>query len=188
MSMPNVVTHVEVTNLLGGFRFLIEWSLNTDTVTAYKVYRSPNQDQGFNLIATVVDPGNQYIDKVPFTYGATFYYKVVATNASGSQGDLTQAEAVTDMTFDDFEEKPFRSTEISVNSFVIDGIPAGLINSANTSYTAAVYYRANTLSVYYDGVRLVRNVGFTEGADQKSFTVASAPTTAHLLRIDYIAL
>src|ERR1035437_3378700 len=171
MSMPNVVTHVEVTNLLGGFRFLIEWSLNTDTVTAYKVYRSPNQDQGFNLIATVVDPGNQYIDKGPFTYGATFYYKVVAVNASGLSGDLAQAEAVTDMTFDDFEEKPFRSTEINVSSFVFDETPGGARDNINSNYTTSRYFRSGTLAVYFDGVRLPKPDYCVEGPDQKSFSI-----------------
>lgn len=190
MATPTTVRNVVVTNLLSGFRFLVEWTLNSDSegVTAYKVFRSPNQDAGFSLIQTVQSPGTQFIDKVPFTYGAVFYYKVVAVSASGMSSDITLAPAVTDITFDEFEEKPFRSTDVRFDSFIVGETPIGLLNGSNVLYTTSNYFRTSTLAVYYDGLRLARNVGFTEGADQKSFTMTAAPVSGHLLRTDYISL
>ena len=177
--MPSTVSGVQVTNLLSGFRFLVEWDLNNggEVVTAYKVFRSPNQGHGYSLVATITSPGFQYVDKVPFTYGAVFYYKVIAINASGIMGDITQAEAVTDETFDDFDEKPFRSVAIGPDSFVFNEIPGGPLDNTNFTFTTAQYFRAGTLQVYIDGMRVQPTKVYTEGADQKSFTlVATAPT------------
>lgn len=203
--MPPTVRDVVVTNLLSGFRFLVEWTLNADQdgVTAYKVFRSPNQDHGYSLVATISSPGFQYIDKVPFTYGAIFYYKVVAINSAGASSDITKAPAVTDETFDDFEEKPFRSTDISADSFIFgETLTTNVLNNSNVTFTTAEYFRAGTLRVYIDGYRLQPLIQYTEGVDQKSFTLAATvtqnitnlgsgiwpPTASDIMFVDYIAL
>lgn len=204
MAVPLTVRDVTVTNLLSGFRFLVEWTLNAeqDGVTVYKVFRSPNQDHGYNLVATIQSPGFQFVDKVPFTYGAIFYYKVIAISTTGAMSDLTRAPAVTDETFDDFEERPFRSTDIGAGSFIFGEIPGGALNNSNLNFTTSKYFRAGTLQVYVDGLRLQPLVAYTEGLNQNSFTLAAIvpliqlplisdqwpPNITDYMMVDYIAL
>jgi len=185
--MPTTVRDVHVENLLSGRRMLVEWTPNPtlEGVSAYEIWRSTQEYQGFEKIAEVNDPTYQFIDKIPYTFGIVFFYKVIARDASGYRSDITQSNPVSDVTFDDFEEHPFRSTTLSYNSFVAGEVPIGLINSSNTSFTTASLFRFNTVEVFVNGVARVRNVGFTEGSNQTSVIISPAPATSSTVTINY---
>ena len=188
--MPTPVRDVHVENLLSGRRMLIEWTPNSslEGVTAYEIWRSTMEYQGFEKIAEVNDPTYQFIDKVPYTFGVVFFYKVIARDASGYRSDITISNSVSDVTFDDFEEHPFRSTTLVFDSFISNEVPSGTINSSNTSFTTASLFRFDTVQVFVNGVARVRGVGFTEGADQRTLTISPAPATSSTVAVNYIKL
>lgn len=175
--MPSPVRSIEVENLMSGRRFLIQWALNsiTESITTYEIWRSTTEYQGFQKIASVPSPMTQYIDKVPFTFGIVYFYKVIARDNTGLGSDLHQTPAVQDSTFDDFEEAPFRSTSVAFSNFVIGEIPVLTVNvssppPANT-YTLANFFRFNTVQIFVNGLSLIRNTDFTENVDQQTVTL-----------------
>jgi hypothetical protein len=185
--MPSPVRDVHVENLLSGRRFLIDWVLNDDVegVTVYKIYRSSNQFSDFQLLTTINAPTSQYIDKVPFTFGIIFYYKVVAVNSSGLSSDFTLAEPVSDVTFDQFEEAPFQATTVAFTSFVYNETPGGLLNNSNLIYQTAYLYRLGTTQLFKNGSLLKPTIDYAENNDQQSITMTVAPLSTDSLRIHY---
>lgn len=185
---PSLVRDVHVENLLAGRRMLIEWTLNSiaESVTAYEIWRSTQEYQGFEKISEVASPTYQFIDKVPYTFGIVYFYKVIARDNTGLKSDLSQSNPVQDSTFDDFEERPFRATDVSYDSFAIGEVPSGIKNSVNTNFTTASYFRFNTVQVFVNGVALVRGVGFTESADQKTLVLVTPPAPATTLTVSYL--
>lgn len=192
-ALPGVVRSVEVTNLLAGYRMLIEWALNevTDGVTIYEIWRSSNQFQAFEKVAEVPSPMHQYIDTVPFTSGIVFYYKVIAKSATGLRSDFDKSEARSDSTFDSFEESPFRATVVTFDNFRIGEVPTLTVTIppavANT-YTLMEYYRFNTVEVFVNGVALVRGVGFVENSDQLTITLTNPVPTSGTIIVNYLAV
>lgn len=186
--MPSLVKDVTVENLLAGRRMLVEWTLNSsvEVVTIYEVWRSTMEYQGFEKIAEITAPTRQYIDKVPYTFGVVYFYKVIARDNTGLRSDMTESNAVQDTTFDDFEERPFRSVTLSHNSVVVGETPSGLVNGANTAFTTASYFRFNTVQVFVNGLALARGTAFTEGNDQKTLTLTSAPAALSTVRVGYL--
>ena len=68
----------------------------------------------------------------------------------------------------------------------IGEVPGGLVNGANTVFTTAANFTANTTMVYVNGVRQLRGVGndYTEtGPNQITFAVA--PLAGFQLQLDY---
>jgi hypothetical protein len=63
-------------------------------------------------------------------------------------------------------------------------VPGGAIDGGNLSFTTAHPYVRNTLSVYLNGLRLVRTGDYIETAAQ-SFTFNSAPLPGDSISIDY---
>ena len=186
--MPSLVQGVTVENLLAGRRFLIEWDLNmpSEGVTVYEVHRSTCEDKGFLKLVDIISPHTQFVDKVPFTFGVIFFYKVLAVDASGLKSDITDSSAISDQTFDQFEEKPFRATTVSFDSFVSQEVPTGAIDAINTTYTTASLYRFNSTEVFVNGIALVRGTGFTESNDQLTLTLTAAPTIGQSVVVNYI--
>ena len=186
--MPSIGRHVVVTNLLAGRRMLVEFELNdaAEGVTAYQIWRSAQESEGFELMATVNAPYKQYVDTVPFTFGINYFYKVVAVNASGYSSDISASSAVSDSTFDSFEEKPFRSVAVTYDSFIVGETPTGAVNGLNLAYVTANLYRYNTVEVFVNGLALTRGVNFSENANQKTLTLSVAPTTGSRVRVNYI--
>lgn len=186
--MPSIVRDVRCENLLSGLRFLLEWTLNSssESVTAYEIWRSTTEYQGFEKIAEVQSPTHQYIDKVPYTFGVVYFYKVVARDATGLRSSLDLSNAVSDFTFDDFEEKPFRATTLGFDSVIVGEVPRGAVNGTNAVFTTANYFRFNTVAVFVDGKALVRGMGFTEGPDQLTITLTAAPATNLAIIVNYI--
>ena len=186
--MPATVRDVHVENLLSGRRFLIEWDLNntSESVTSYEVHRSNNETQGYAVVATITSPTNQYIDKVPYTFGINYFYKVLARDGTGILTDINDAAAVQDTTFDSFEEKPFRATTVTFDSFVTGGALAGVQDTINITYTSTSLYRFNTTEIFRNGVALVRGVGYTENNDQTTITMTIAPAPADTLTINFL--
>jgi hypothetical protein len=188
--MPSIVRDVHVENLLSGRRMLVEWSLNpsVEVVTVYEIWRSTMEYQGFEKIAQVSAPTYQYIDKVPYTFGIVYFYKVIGRDNSGLVSDLNASNAVQDSTFDNFEERPFRATMVTYDSFVKGEVPTGTKNSINTSFATAALFRFATVEVFVNGLALVRGVGFTENANQQAITLTVAPAPSATLLVNYIAV
>lgn len=185
--MPSSVRDVHVENLLAGRRFLIDWTLNDDSegVSIYRIYRSSNANGDFQLLTTITAPTSQFVDKVPFTFGIIFYYKVVAVNSSGLASDISLASPVSDVTFDQFEEKPFRATTVTFDSFVYNETPGGLLNNSNLVYQTAYLYRLGTIQFFKNGLLLKPTVDYTENNDQQSITATVAPISTDKLRLHY---
>lgn len=185
--MPSDVRDVNVENLLAGRRFLVEWNLNltAEGVTSYLVHRSEQSTQGYQLITTIASPTNQFIDKVPYTFGIQYFYKVIARNASGVSSDINTAAFVSDMTFDSFEEKPFRSVTVTFDSLVKGEALTGTKDSANLIFTTVSLYRFNSVEVFRNGLALERNVGFAEDNDQTTITLTVAPDSGDSLITSY---
>jgi hypothetical protein len=188
--MPTPVRDVHVENLLSGRRMLVEWTPNSlaEGVTAYEIWRSTMEYQGFEKIAEVNDPTYQFIDKLPYTFGIVFFYKVIARDASGLKSDISQSNAVQDSTFDDFEERPFRSITLSADSFVVSETPTGIVDGANKTFTVAHTFRFGTLQVFINGVNRFRTTDFSEDPSQISFTFVNAPALGSTLVVNYVKL
>lgn len=187
LSGPDTVKVTKVYNLLVDRGYLITWSPSLETdVTSYKVYRShsPTDSSAFEEIATVTKPSTSYIDKVTFSFGITWYWKVLALDASGNLSDMALTSPVHEQTYHSFEEQPF-PTSVSTQDFVKDEIPMGAINTINTLFTTAFAYRKNSLLVYLNGVRLIRTLDFVEGPGSQQITFTDPPDTGGYLRVDY---
>ena len=190
MSIPSPVRDVHVENLLSGRRMLIEWTPNLagEVVTVYEIWRSTVEYQGFEKIGQVNAPTYQFIDKVPYTFGIVYFYKVLALNNSGLLSDINATNAVQDSTFDNFEERPFRATMVTYDSFVKGEVPVGVKNSVNKVFNTASLFRFDSVEVFVNGLALVRGVGFTENVDQQTITLTAAPAPASSILINYIAV
>lgn len=169
---------------------LVEWTpnLTSEGVTAYEVWRSTQEYQGFEKIAEVAAPTYQFIDKIPYTFGVVFFYKVLARDASGYFSNISQSNAVSDVTFDSFEEHPFRSTNLSFDAFVVSETPSGLINGVNKTFTVLNLFRFDTLQVFVNGINRLRTTDFAEDATQNSFTFISAPVAGSTVVVNYVKL
>lgn len=196
MIAPTPVFGVSVENLLAGRRMLIEWDLSplAQGITQYSIWRSTQEYQGFEQLAVVNSPTYQWIDKVPYTFGVIFFYKVLAINGSGVSSDIHQSNAVSDQTFDDFEEKPFRATTLQFDALVSGETPGGNVDGVNKTFTTANLFRFGTLQVFVNGINRisavsdVTTVDFTEGANQMSFTFSDAPAANDIIVIGYLKL
>lgn len=185
---PSPVRDVAVTNLLAGRRMLIEWTLNSqsEVITTYEIYRSTTEYQGFDKIGEVQSPTYQFVDKLPYTFGVTFFYKVIAKDNVGLRSALEDSNAVQDNTFDSFEERPFRATTVTVGSTVIGEIPTGAVNGVNGTFTTAHLFRYGTVQVMVNGVALLRGSSFSEGANQQTVTLTPPPDAGSQVQVNYL--
>jgi hypothetical protein len=196
MLVPTPVFGVSVENLLAGRRMLVEWDLSplAQGITQYTVWRSTQEYQGFEKIATINSPTYQFIDKVPYTFGVIFFYKVLAVNASGVSSDIKQSNAVSDQTFDDFEEKPFRATTLQFDALVTNETPGGNVDGVNKTFTTANLFRFGSLQVFLNGINRINAdsnatvVDYTEGTNQMSFTFSNAPSQNDIIVVSYLKL
>ena len=188
--MPSVVRNIVVDNLLSGRRMLVEWDLNnvSESITAYEIWRSTTEYQGFQKVAEVPSPMYQYVDKVPFTFGIIFFYKVLARDNTGLRSDIHQTAAVQDSTFDDFEEAPFRATSVSFNDFIVGEVPSGVIDGVNATFTLANLFRFNTTEVCINGLVLNRATDYTENADQQTITLTTPAALYSVIVVNYITV
>lgn len=185
---PDTVKVIHVTNLLAERGFLITWSTNLEpNVVNYKVYRgsSPTDNGEFKLIATTPANVTSYVDRVPFTFGITWYYKVTALDNGNNESSLELTTPVQDMTYHSFEEQPFPTT-VSANDFVNDETPTGVVNGVNTLFTTAFPYKKNTVEVYLNGVRMHKTLDFTEGPLAQQITFLDPPDLGGILRVQYL--
>lgn len=73
------------------------------------------------------------------------------------------------------------------NEFVSDATPTGLVNSSNTAYNAGGPYASNTLEVFINGLKQIRNTDYTETTPTSGdFTMTVAPTTGDIIRVNYM--
>ena len=186
--MPSVVRDIHVDNLLSGRRFLIEWAPNSvsESVTTYEIHRSVTETTGYEKLGEVGPSTNQFIDKVPYTFGVTFFYKVLARDGTGLRSDINATSGVQDMTFDSFEEAPFRATTVTFDSIIKGEVPSGAKDGVNTTFTTASLYRFNSVEVFVSGLALERGVGFTENNDQTTVTLTVAPAPATGVTVNYL--
>jgi len=185
---PSVVRDVNVENLMSGRRFLIEWVLNeiTEGVTTYEIWRSTTESgSDYVHIGSVQAPTVQFIDKVPFTYGVTFFYKVIAVNAGGARGDISAITGTADVTFDNFDEEPFRATNLTFDSFVRNETPLGIIDGINYTFQTQFLYRSNSLEIYVNGVHRLPT-DFQTNNDQKTFTFIFPPAPGSIVNVNYL--
>lgn len=96
---------------------------------------------------------------------------------------LTQQNQVLTITSDGTNWR-ILNNNIGTSSFVSNETPGGAINGSNTAYTTASSYQTGSLKVYLNGQRLIGGgADYTETAS--GFTMAYAPATGDLLRVDY---
>lgn len=96
---------------------------------------------------------------------------------------LTQQNQVLTITSDGTNWR-ILNNNIGTSSFVSNETPGGAINGSNTAYTTASSYQTGSLKVYLNGQRLIGGgADYTEVAS--GFTMAYAPVTGDLLRVDY---
>jgi hypothetical protein len=185
---PDTVKAIHVTNLLVERGFLIQWLPNLETnIVNYRVYRSssPTDDSGFLLIGTTPANVTSWIDKVPFTFGIVWYYKITALDNGNNESAITLTSPVQDNTYHTFEEQPFPTT-VNLADYVTDEIPAGLINGINMLFTASFPYKKHTLEVYLGGAKQIRGLDFNEGPLSQQFTMLDAPDLGDYLYVSYI--
>ncbi len=196
VSLPNFITQtgpdtvkvIRVFNLLAERGFLITWQPNQETnIAQYRVYRSssPTDLSEFEVIATVPVPITSHLDRVPFTFGLVFYYKVTAIDDGGNESSLEQVSPAHENTFHSFEEQPFVQN-VKQDDFIIDEVPSGLIDDVNVLYTTAKPFRKNTVEVHSNGIRLRPTIDYNEGPLSQQITFTDPPDTGGDLRVSYI--
>jgi microcystin-dependent protein len=73
------------------------------------------------------------------------------------------------------------------NEFVSDATPGGAVNGSNTAYTTSTKYAANTLEVFINGLKQIRNTDYTETTPSTgAFTMTVAPATGDVIRVNYM--
>lgn len=73
------------------------------------------------------------------------------------------------------------------NGFVLGEIPSGTVDGSNVTFTTANAYIEDTLVVYVEGIRQIRDVHYTEsipGSGQ--FTFTTAPSVGYAISVDYM--
>ena len=60
------------------------------------------------------------------------------------------------------------------------------IDGSNQIFTVPEAYAANSLRVYYNGIRQVKDVSYTE-TNTTTFTVSFTPISGEYITIDYVA-
>jgi len=184
---PAQVQGTRATNLLANRGFIIQWSANVEpNIAYYRVYRSssPTDNSSFYIIGTTPNNVTSFVDNVPFTFGITWYYKVTALDTGNNESSLDLTNPVQDMTFSQFVEQPF-PTSIEVGDLVNGEIPSGALDGVNTVYTTSNPFKTSTLSVYFNGVKLMANVDYFVNIPQQ-FTLVSAPLSTDYIRVDYL--
>lgn len=184
---PDTVKAIRVYNLLVNRGYLITWSPNQElNIASYKVYRSgsPTDDASFDLVGTALPPATSFLDTVPFSFGITWYWKVLAVDAGGNFSDIALTVPAHEQTFHSFEEQPFPTTMTSTD-FVSDEAPTGAVDGVNLLYTTAFPYRKNTVEVFLNGVRMIRGTDFIEGLQSQQITFTDAPDLGGIIRVNY---
>jgi hypothetical protein len=184
---PATVMGTRSTNLLANRGFLIQWAANVEpNIFVYRVYRSssPTDNSSFQVIGTTPANVTSFVDNVPFTFGISWYYKVTALDNGNNESSLSLTSPVQDMSFSQFVEQPF-PTQVEVNDLINGEIPSGSLNGTNVLFTTTYPFKASTLSVFLNGVKLMRNVDYTLNIPQQ-FTLVSAPLSTDYLRVDYL--
>lgn len=68
-----------------------------------------------------------------------------------------------------------------------DSIPTGAVNGSNTAYTCTSPYMVNTLEVFINGLKQIRNTDYTEtGPSTGDFSMTTAPATGDIIRVNYM--
>ncbi len=184
---PATVQGTRATNLLANRGFIIQWAANVEpNIALYRVYRSssPTDTSSFYVIGTTPANVTSFVDNVPFTFGISWYYKVTALDNGNNESPLNLTNPVQDMSFSQFVEQPFPTT-VEINDLINDEIPSGLLNGSNTLFTTAFPFKGSTLSIYLNGVKLMKDVDFTLNIPQQ-FTLVEGPLSTDFLRVSYI--
>lgn len=190
MAQPSVVNNLQVVSLLSQRRYIVQWSNSPETdVVSYKVFRSENQFDGYTQVGTVAVPGNQLLDTVPFTFGVNYFWKVTAVNSGAEESNISDTQAVSDISIGQFDEEPFKQVTVQKTDLVFDEIPGGLQNSSNVTFTTLFPFRAGTLEWKVNGLAQTQsgpNPDFRELRSQMGMTVALAPASTDTLRANYV--
>jgi hypothetical protein len=191
---PAVIHTLDVQNLLADRGFLLSWAPGLETnLVGYNVYRSPSPtDNSSYELLSASKPScpittRNWIDKVPYSFGITFYYKVTAMDDQGNESSLFLTTPCHDNSFHSFDEQPFFQ-QVQLNTPVIDEAVVGTPNNILVTFSTAAAYKAGTLAVYLNGARQIRGDDFNEGPTQTQFTFTDPPDAGGTIRVDYIRL
>lgn len=187
---PDTVKAIHVFDLVAERGFLIKWKPNLETnIDGYNVYRSssPTDSAEFNKLNSTLVPANvqSYIDRIPYTFGVVWYYKVTAVDDGGNESSLDLTTPVHDNTFHSFEEQPF-PINVQAGDFVHNEVPQGDIDGVNVLYTTQFPYRPNSVEIFQDGVKLRATIDYDEGPLSQQITLNGAPLAGSDLRVNYI--
>lgn len=189
MATPQTVSSTQVVSLLNKRRFLVQWATNPEVdIASYNIYRSENQFDGFLKVGSVGLPSTQFIDTVPFTFGVNFFWKVSAVNSSSEESDISDTEAVADISIGQFDEEPFKQVTVQKTDLVFNELAGGVKNGVNLVFITANLFREGTLQVFLNGQLQAPTVDFVEGTNLNSFTfvLPTVPISTDLLSVNYI--
>lgn len=184
---PDTVKVIRVYNLLVNRGYLITWSPNQElNITGYQVLRSPSptDDASYQVVGTVAPPITSFLDKVAYSFGITWYWKVIAIDSGGNQSPFDTTIPAHEQTFHSFEEQPF-PTSINASDFVTDEVPTGSIDSVNSLYLTAFPYRPKSVEIFLNGVKMIPGVDFNEGPLSQQITFTDPPDTGGIIRVNY---
>lgn len=189
MAAPQTVGNIQVISLLNKRRFLVSWNQNPEIdILSYNIFRSENEFDGFAKVGSVGLPSVQFVDTVPFTFGINYYWKVTAVNSTSQESDLSSTESISDITIGQFDEEPFRQTEVQKADFVFNEEPSGLKNGTNLVYATASAFRTGTLQVFLNGLLQDPDVDYVENGSQTgfSFILPLVPISTDTLLVNYL--
>lgn len=89
--------------------------------------------------------------------------------------------AVTKKMIDDIEN----TLDSKSSANIYNETPAGSVNGVNTVFTTAFAYEANTSRLYWNRVRQILGIDYTE-ISSTQIQLTTAPATGDAIRIDYI--
>jgi fibronectin type 3 domain-containing protein len=186
---PDTVKAIRVRDLIAERGFLIEWQPNLETdIAGYNVYRSssPTDLAEFNKLNSSLINSNvrTFIDRVPYTFGLVWYYKVTAVDDGGNESSLQLTSPVHDNTFHSFEEQPFPNI-VTAGDFIKNEVPTGTINGVNLLFTTKFPYQPKSVEIFQDGVKLRLTTDYVEGPMSQQITLVNAPLVGTDLRVQY---
>jgi len=112
----------------------IEWDANEeDDITKYKVYRSTQSDEGYQLIATL-SKDELFYEDLDVQVETKYYYRVVAVDQNKNESNMSQAIPYTLLHKADLMEPPNQSV-VGTSSTVFEWLE---VNNAQ-SYVVRVF-------------------------------------------------
>ena len=94
-SAPAAPTNLVATPSIGGLQIDLTWADNSGNESGFVVERSPNGADTWTVVGTPAANATSFSDSTGLTAGASYFYRVHATNTFGSSGNSNVATATT---------------------------------------------------------------------------------------------